>query len=215
MPEPGLRERKKARIRAEIRAQAMRLFTEQGYAATTTEQIAAAADVSPSTFFRYFPAKERLVLADDLEETMLAALAEQPAELPLLTAFLQAVRTGLARTERQSEAQRRTLIAEVPALRQAQADELDRVISALAQALINRTGRPPADFEARIFLGALTGTLHAALLLAPPTGDTLDRALAYLESGFPLAAGRPIAHSADRTPTPSQTEHAAPRRTKA
>ncbi|MFG1995807.1 TetR family transcriptional regulator [Actinoplanes sp. NPDC048988] len=186
-PQPGLRERKKARIRAEIRAQAMRLFAEQGYAATTTEQIAAAADVSPSTFFRYFPTKERLVLADDLEETMLAALAEQPTDLPLLTVFLQAVRTGLSRTERQSETQRRNLIAQIPALREAQSAELDRVIAALARALLTRTGRPATDFESRIFLGALTGALHAALQLPSPTGDSLARALSYLESGFPLA----------------------------
>ncbi|SNY61798.1 TetR/AcrR family transcriptional regulator [Paractinoplanes atraurantiacus] len=187
-PRPGLRERKKARIRAEIRAQAMRLFADQGYAATTTEQIAAAADVSPSTFFRFFSTKERLVLADDLEETMLAALAEQPAGLPLLTAFLQAVRTGLSRTERQSEAQRRALIAEIPSLRQAQSDELDRVITRLARSLLTRTGRPTSDFESHIFLGALTGTLHAALQRPSPTGDTLAQALAYLESGFPLAS---------------------------
>jgi AcrR family transcriptional regulator len=35
----------------------MRLFREQGYEATTIEQIAAAAEVAPSTCFRYFPAK--------------------------------------------------------------------------------------------------------------------------------------------------------------
>ena len=75
---PGLRERKKAQIRDRIRAEGLRLFAEQGYAATTTDQIAAAADVSPSTFFRYFAGKERVVLADDLEAIMLDALAEQP-----------------------------------------------------------------------------------------------------------------------------------------
>ncbi|GAA0513437.1 TetR family transcriptional regulator [Paractinoplanes deccanensis] len=194
----GLRERKKARVRAEIRAQAMRLFAEQGYAATTTEQIAAAADVSPSTFFRYFPTKERLVLADDLEETMLAALAEQPADLPLLTAFSRAVRTGLDRTGREFEAQRRALIDEIPAVRQAQADELHRVIESLARAALARAGAPEADFEAHIFLGALTGTLRAALELRSPTAASIDRALAYLTAGFPIATMPPPEHEKRR-----------------
>ena len=48
--QPGLRERKKAKTRASIREHALRLFREQGYAATRVEQIAEAAEVSPATF---------------------------------------------------------------------------------------------------------------------------------------------------------------------
>ncbi|NBE93886.1 TetR family transcriptional regulator [Nonomuraea sp. KC401] len=48
-------ERKRARTRQEIQRHALRLFDEQGYHATTVEQVAEAADLWPSTVFRYFP----------------------------------------------------------------------------------------------------------------------------------------------------------------
>jgi AcrR family transcriptional regulator len=58
-----LRDRQRAQIRAEIRRAAFRLFVEHGYDAVTTEDIAAAAGVSPRTFFRHVPTKEELLLA--------------------------------------------------------------------------------------------------------------------------------------------------------
>ena len=64
-----------------MREHALRLFREQGYQATTVEQIAAAAEVSPSTFFRYFPTKEDVVLQDDMDIRMIEALEQQPPEL--------------------------------------------------------------------------------------------------------------------------------------
>jgi AcrR family transcriptional regulator len=72
-PRPGLRERKKAKTRAAIQEQAMRLFRERGYEATTVEQIAEAAEVSPSTFFRYFPTKEAVVMYDVLDQILIEA----------------------------------------------------------------------------------------------------------------------------------------------
>src|ERR1700704_1597179 len=82
----GLRERKKARTRASIREHALRLFRENGYQRTTVEQIAAAAEVSPSTFFRYFPTKEDIILQDDMDTRMIEAMEQQPADLSPLSA---------------------------------------------------------------------------------------------------------------------------------
>src|SRR5271170_6091311 len=91
----GLRERKKARTRASLREHALRLFREQGYQATTVEQIAAAAEVSPSTFFRYFPAKEDVVLQDDMDTRLMAAFDQQPPGLGPIAAVRAAVRQML------------------------------------------------------------------------------------------------------------------------
>src|ERR1700745_4535985 len=88
----SLRERKKARTRASLRQHALRLFREQGYQATTVEQIAAAAELSPSTFFRYFPTKEDVVLQDDMDTRMLEAFARQPADLSPISAIRAAAR---------------------------------------------------------------------------------------------------------------------------
>src|SRR6201986_1226105 len=92
----GLRERKKARTRASLREHALRLFREQGYQATTVEQIAAAAEVSPSTFFRYFPTKEDLVPKADLDGRIAEACARQPAELRPVAALRGAMREAWA-----------------------------------------------------------------------------------------------------------------------
>lgn len=81
-PAPGLRERKKARTRLAIRRAASRLFAEQGYADTTVEQIAQAADVSPRTFYRYFGAKEALLVSDEKMSPTVQAFIEAPATCP-------------------------------------------------------------------------------------------------------------------------------------
>ena len=77
----GLRERKKRRTRETIVSVATKLFVEQGYEATTTAQIANAAEVSPSTFFTYFPTKADVVfsLFDAIIESADARLLGRPA----------------------------------------------------------------------------------------------------------------------------------------
>ena len=192
---PGLRERKKSRTRAEIRAQALRLFREQGFHETTTEQIAAAADISPSTFFRYFRAKERIVLSDDLDATMVGAFTDQPDDLPVIEALRRAIELGLAHLDRDDEQERRKLIRSVPELRAAQAEDIRQTIGLLAQAVTARLGRAADDFEMHVFAGALAGGIMAALgnLDRDPAAQhaSVHRAIGYLATGFPLSSGQP------------------------
>jgi len=84
--------------RRAIIAAARDLFEEHGYAQTTVEQIADAADVAPRTFFRYFPTKESLLFAelDELRNQMLAALEARPEDEPPLRS-LSIVLAELAR----------------------------------------------------------------------------------------------------------------------
>ena len=185
----GLRERKKIKTRQAIRREAFRLFDANGYAATTVEQIADAADVSPSTFFRYFPAKESLLLADDLDPLVLAAFREQPAELSPGQAIRRAYETTLANlSEEQLEFEntRQRLIFSIPELKAAMYDEYYRTVNVMAELIGRRIGRSADDFEVRVFVGALTGAMMAAFVGAPQTAETIYRALDFVDSGMRL-----------------------------
>ena len=89
----GLREKHKRRTRAAIRAAAMELFDAQGYAQTTVAQIAEAAEVSHTTFFRYFQSKEQVVVSDDLDEVWQDALTSIPPGLGRFDLLRAMVRT--------------------------------------------------------------------------------------------------------------------------
>jgi AcrR family transcriptional regulator len=176
----GLRERKKAKTRALIREVAMGLFEERGFAATTVEQIAEAAEVSPSTFFRYFPAKEDVVLADDWDPLLIAAIRAQPAELAPIDALLGGVKTfaaGLSEEDWAAERRRQKLFGEFPELRARYLQQLTSSVDMLAAVLAERAGKPAGDLTSRVLAGALIG-VSLAVLPAELVGSTaadLDR----------------------------------------
>src|SRR6201987_831072 len=185
----GLRERKKIKTRQAIRREAISLFDANGYAATTVEQIAAAAHVSPRTFFRYFPSKESLLLADDLDPLILEAFKAQPADLSPGQAIRRAYETtmaGLSPEQLEFENTRQRLIFSIPELKAALYDEYYRTISVMAEAIGHRIGRPAGDFEVWGFVGGMVGAMMAAYESAPKTADTIYRALDFLEAGMPL-----------------------------
>jgi AcrR family transcriptional regulator len=186
----GRRERKKAQTRAEIQRHALRLIKKQGYAATTVSQIAEAADVSESTFFRYYPTKEDVVLQDDFDAPLFAAYAAQPPELGPIGAMRGAVHSvlgSLGGEDRAALRERTELILSVPELRASMAVTLLDTIEQAAALFAARANRAPEDFAVRVFAGALVGAITSATLLAPKDADyveLVDAALAQLEAGF-------------------------------
>jgi AcrR family transcriptional regulator len=202
----SLRERKKARTRASLREHALRLIREQGYAATTVEQIAAAAEVSPSTFFRYFPTKEDVVLQDDMDVRMLEAFERQPPELPPLPAMRAAWRESLASfspEELEILTATTELSLRVPEIRARAFDEFARVIEVIGEAIARRAGRPPEDPNSRTLAGAVIGVVMSVTMpgMIAAEGDAgteydvgdvrdlfarIDEGLALLEAGLPL-----------------------------
>ena len=161
---PGLRERKKARTKATIQREALRLFSEQGYAETSVEQIADAAEISPSTFFRYFPTKEEVVLADFLDQRVVEEFRTAPPELGPTAALRHAVERMMTDFDPETlrlETIRNELIRQVPELRRGMLAELMRPMSLIAEALAERLGRPRDDEDVRTYAGALVGGLIA------------------------------------------------------
>ena len=199
MAEPGLRERKKARTRAELQRHALRLVRDRGWAATTVDDIAAAAEVSRSTFFRYFPTKEDVVLFDDVDPLYEQAFRALPPGTPLLEALRSCVRTAFASLDdekRALEEIRMDLARSVPQIAAAMRERGVWGVEQVAELVAVAVGRAASDEDVVLFAGVVTGARLAAQALVhadPERGyvDTLDSVLARLAEGVPLA-GAPI-----------------------
>lgn len=192
-PRLGLRERKKAKTRALIQEQALRLFREQSYEATSIEEIAEAAEVSPSTVFRYFPTKPDLVIYDDLDERMIEAFRAQPPELNALQALRASLHSGfgaLAGEEMALQREREQLLRTVPELQSAMLGEFARTVTEIADLVAERSHRRADDDAVLALAGAVIGIAIAAWFSldqdtpAERFLDRVDAGIALLESGF-------------------------------
>lgn len=196
MPEtPGLRERKKQRTRRAIEAAALRLFEERGFEGSTIDDIAAAAEIAPRTFFHYFPSKEDVVLSDYAArlDRIVAALGGTPArESPwqgLRAAFLTVAADY--EDERDQLLRRFRIISENPSVAarslQLQAAWEDAVAEAVAGWLdvdVRQT------IEPRLLAGAALAAMRASLALwladegRTRLPDQVDSCFALLGSGL-------------------------------
>jgi len=162
----GLRERKKLKTKEAIQREALRLFQEQGYDETTIEQIAAAAEISPSTFFNYFPTKEDVVLFDRYDPMLESFVASLPKDEPLSRTIERALSmfASTIETDRQAIFVRAKLGLEVPEIRARFWEELEKAQNLFAGIVATRTGRKATDFELRVLAMVLvTASFEASV----------------------------------------------------
>lgn len=165
-PPTSLRERKKDRTRRTLQAEAVRLFTQQGFQATTIEEIAAAAEVAPRTFFRYFSSKEEVVFWSEHQPMLAGFVAARPDHEPAAQALRHGITDGLAtfyEQDRERLLERSKLACRTPALqrrwRQQQAD----LAAGMAQILADRLGVHADDLEVRAIAAAIAAALFVAI----------------------------------------------------
>src|SRR5919204_6309370 len=164
-PPISLRDRKKERIRRTIQAEALRLFAQKGFQATTIEAIAAAAEVAPRTFFRYFPTKEEVVFWADYQPTLAAFVAARPDHEPALEALRRGIVDGLAtfyEQDRERLLERITLAFRTPALHPRLRQQQAGWAAGMAPILADRLGARPDDLEVRAIAAAVAAPLFLA-----------------------------------------------------
>lgn len=196
----GLRERKKLRTRIAIRRATYRLVARQGYEATTVEQIAEEAEVSPSTVFRYFPVKEDIVLTDEYDPIMAEVLRKRPAEEPVLESLRFVMVEGLReflREEPDEVRQRARLVRDVPAIRGRMAESMWQTSRLLTEVLAERTGRRPDDLELRVFVAGVMAAFREVTIVwaendfADDLFALMDRTAVFLGNGMRLTRAEP------------------------
>lgn len=202
----GLRERKKHRTRTALADAAVDLFYAKGYEAVTIDELAAAVDVSPRTFFRYFAGKEDAVLSRgaELDDLVVDELAARPVDESPLTALRAAV-LGMLRAATADAGVGRFLrtqhlINNTPALL---AGNLRRTVATEARLTAEIARRhgvdPAADLRPRILVGVVYAALRVALLTmcAEPSRERV-RLIDLTETAIDLAtSGQPDAWGTD------------------
>ena len=202
-PPASLRERKKLATRRLLRRAALELVAERGLANVTVEDIAEAADVSPRTFFNYFPSKEAVLFGGDpdraaeLRDGIVNAAPGRPA--------LDALRVVLAQDSEATADELRSLgddpaewlrrmkVARTdPHVRAAHASQMAMLERAIAEGLAVRLGTSQeTDPYPGILAAVAVSTVRACLSFwagsggAMPLGQLIDQAFNALADGFP------------------------------
>jgi AcrR family transcriptional regulator len=190
----GLRARKKARTREAIIDAALDLFGRKGFEATTIEDIAAAADVSPRTFFRYFDSKVDLVMAHNEAhgDKIGPLMAARPAGEGPLEALRNVMQQMLVELLAEPSVVREfQVMMGSPTLRKLAREHFYEEEAELVSAFAERLGTDDCDLTANVMAGAAASTLWTIIECWLAEGGEIDRlspmideAFALLEQGF-------------------------------
>lgn len=167
----GLRERKKVQTRDRLIAAALKLCDEQGFEATTVDQISDAADISPRTFNRYFATKEDVVLApvEDMIVAMTDSLDAQPrtgneiealinAQVQILGGQCPVGSVDLSRFETMNR-----IIQNAPAVNARGMELSDRKFRSISDKVAERMEVPADDARVRVIVSVYMSLMHISL----------------------------------------------------
>jgi AcrR family transcriptional regulator len=217
-PRASLRERKKLATRRLLRRIALDLVAERGFAHVTVDDIAEAADVSPRTFFNYFPSKEAAIYGTDPDRA--AALRDRVAHQAPGEPVLDALRSVMASEAEEVADELRELGGDPagwlrrmkearadPHLRAARAAQMAMVERAIAEGLAERLGTDPdRDPYPGLLAAVAAGVFRSSMTFWAGSGGTaplsqvVDLAFRALADGLPedSALRRMTANVADR-----------------
>jgi AcrR family transcriptional regulator len=173
----------------------MALFAERGFHAVTVEEIAEAAEISPRTFFRYFPAKEDVVLLEQrrIQQRLVDAFAARPADEPPITALRNAylATSDVPANRRKAVLQHNRVRLEVPAiLARGYGEDIagnEAIIAGLATRMGVEPAHDPRPAIAAAVMAAAAATAFDRWVRTAGRGnpsDAVGAALAMVESGL-------------------------------
>jgi AcrR family transcriptional regulator len=172
------RERRRMRTMRVIQGEALRLFAQRGYEQTTIEEIADAADISPRTFFRYFPTKEDVVLWDEYDAVIPELLEQRPHDEPPGEAMRAVTRQSIEQLYRHDPERllaRNRVLFTVPAVRARFRGDFARDgVEQLGSNFASSRGLPHDDLKLRLTAGAIVDAIEAALDRWQKSGGEAD-----------------------------------------